>query len=122
MLEKIVFALLVSCYANFLEQKKAFSREKSSILPDFSSTPTWSSFHRFVPAPIKPPLRHVKLFLAGASVEEIESLAFDMYIASDHVKRRKMKNFTIIVLRLRVDECITFLAIIIPSFSKDASL
>ena len=99
----------------FLGTKESFfTRKEFNPRPDFCSTPTWSSFHCFVPAPIKPPLRDVKMFLAGASVEEIESLAFDMYIASDHVEKRKMKNFTIIVLRL--DECTTFLAIIIPIF------
>ena len=50
LLEKIVFALVASGYANFLEQKKAVSREKKfNPRPDFFSTPTWPPrFHCFI--------------------------------------------------------------------------
>lgn len=40
------------------------------------------------------------MFFTGASAAEIESFATYMYITSNHVEKRKMKTFSIIVFRL----------------------
>ena len=54
------------------------------------------------------------MFFTGASAAEIESFATYMYITSNHVEKRNMKTFSIIVLRL--DEFKTIFAIMIPIF------
>ena len=87
LLEKIVFALVVSGYANFLEQKKAISREKSSI-PGLIFLVHQHGRRSFIVlyTDIAAVNTSCEMFYTGASAAEIESFATYMYITSNHVE------------------------------------
>ena len=76
MLEKIVFALVVSGYANFLEEKKPVSREKSSI-PGLIFLVHRHGRRGFIVlyTDIATVNTSCEMFFTGASAAEIESFA-----------------------------------------------